>query len=56
MLKWLAQTIPEVNPTSLTTRGTYAGEQFHWNRWFECYEIMFNDLDLKDVGPLMVES
>jgi hypothetical protein len=28
MLEWLAQAIPEVNPTSLTTQGMYAGEQF----------------------------
>jgi hypothetical protein len=34
----------------------YAGEQFHWNGWFEHYEIMFNDLDLEDVGLLAVES
>jgi hypothetical protein len=34
----------------------YAGEQFRWNGLFEHYEIMFNDLDLEDVGLLAVES
>jgi hypothetical protein len=33
----------------------YTGEQFRWNRLFECYEITF-DLDLEDVGLLTVES
>jgi hypothetical protein len=55
-LKWLARAIPEVNPTSLTAQGMYAGEQFCWNGWFEHYEIMFDNLDLKDVGLLTVES
>jgi hypothetical protein len=56
MLKWVAQTVPEVDPTSLTAQGTYGGEQFHWNGLFECYEIMFDNLDLEDVGLLAVES
>jgi hypothetical protein len=56
MLKWLAQTIPEVDPTSLTAWGMYTGEQFRWNGLFECYEIMFNNLDLEDIGLLTVES
>jgi hypothetical protein len=56
MLKWLARTIPEVDPTSLTAWGMYMGEQFRWNRLFECYEITFNDLDLEDIGLLAVES
>jgi hypothetical protein len=55
-LEWLAQTVHEVNPTSLTARGTYTGEQSCWNRLFECYEITFDDLDLEDVGLLAVES
>jgi hypothetical protein len=56
-LEWLTRAIPEeVDSTSLTAQGTYVGEQFHWNRWFECYEIMFDNLDLEDIGLLAVES
>ncbi|KAF9504300.1 hypothetical protein BS47DRAFT_1401549 [Hydnum rufescens UP504] len=56
MLKWLAQTTLGVNPTSLTAHGTYAGEQFQWNGWFEHYKIMLDDLDLEDMGILPSDS
>jgi hypothetical protein len=55
-LKWIAWTIPSIDPTSLTTCSMYAGEQFHWNGWFEHYEITLDDLDLKDLGILPSES
>jgi hypothetical protein len=30
-LKWIAQTIPSINPISFTARSMYAGKQFRWN-------------------------
>jgi hypothetical protein len=34
----------------------YIGKQFHWNGNYKHYEIMLDDLDLKDLGILDYKS
>jgi hypothetical protein len=55
-LIWLACETPEVNPTSMGAQGTYVGKQFRWNGNYECYKIMLDDLNLKDLGIFDYES
>jgi hypothetical protein len=55
-LIWLACETPEVNTTSMGACRTYTSKQFHWNSNYECYEIMLDDLDLKDLGIFDYES
>ncbi|KAF9517550.1 hypothetical protein BS47DRAFT_1359580 [Hydnum rufescens UP504] len=55
-LTWAAREIPEIDPTSIGAQGTYSSEQFRWNRLYERYEVILDDLNLDDIGVLDYKS